>query len=101
MQTHESEPVTDSSNSNGEDGTGCEQPCDMDCLKEMGKNLYQNFENILFQYVSYFKLLGNFKAFIALIDEIQVPRNITEALRDPNWKGAVLEEMKALRANDT
>lgn len=30
-----------------------------------------------------------------------MPRNIQEALDDPNWKLAVLEEMNALRKNGT
>lgn len=44
---------------------------------------------------------GNFKAFIANIDEIQVPRNVDEALQDLNLRKAVLEEMKTLNDNDT
>lgn len=56
---------------------------------------------LISNYVAYSKLLENFKAFITHIAEIQVPRNINETLQDRNWKEAVLEEMKALRDNDT
>ena len=42
-----------------------------------------------------------FRAFIKKIKITEVPRNIQEALKSPEWKAAVLEEMKALKKNET
>jgi len=39
-------------------------------------------------------LSGNINAFVIKINQIEVPRNVHEALQDLNWKGAMLEEMK-------
>ena len=35
------------------------------------------------------------------MSKLVVPRNIQEALGDPNWRLAVFEEMNALKKNDT
>jgi transposase InsO family protein len=54
------------------------------------------------KYISYQRLSNNHKAFISNIFQVVVvPRNIQEALDDPNWKLSVLEEMNALRKNGT
>uniref|UniRef100_A0A2N9GQ49 Reverse transcriptase Ty1/copia-type domain-containing protein n=1 Tax=Fagus sylvatica TaxID=28930 RepID=A0A2N9GQ49_FAGSY len=54
------------------------------------------------KYISYQRLSNNHRAFISNISHVVVvPRNIQEALDDPNWKLAVLEEMNALRKNGT
>ena len=42
-----------------------------------------------------------FRAFIEKIEVTEVPRNIQEALKSPKWKAAILEEMKALKKNET
>lgn len=39
------------------------------------------------------------KASTPRIDNLFVPRNIQEALDDPNWKVAIMKEMNALRHN--
>ena len=43
----------------------------------------------------------NHKAFTSRIDNLFVPRYIQEAIDDPNWKLAVMEEMNALRQSRT
>lgn len=45
----------------------------------------------------YSELSGCYKAFVSKVDEIQVPHNIFEALQDPRWKKAVMEEMETLK----
>ena len=52
-------------------------------------------------YLTYSKLSCGFKAFVSETDRMQVPRDVHEALQDPKWKEAVLEEMKALEDNET
>lgn len=52
-------------------------------------------------YLTYSQLLGSYRAFISKVGEIQVPRTILEALQDPQWKMAVIGEMKALKENGT
>ncbi|XP_062114174.1 uncharacterized protein LOC133825214 [Humulus lupulus] len=51
--------------------------------------------------ISYNHLSKHHRAFIANISELVVPRNILEALDDPNWNLAVMEEMNALIKNGT
>ena len=53
------------------------------------------------KYVSYQNLSQNHRAFTSKITNLFVPRNIEEALDDPNWKLAVLDELNALRKNGT
>ncbi|KAJ9541315.1 hypothetical protein OSB04_027821 [Centaurea solstitialis] len=55
----------------------------------------------LHKQVSYVRLSPSHKAFITNLQSTKIPRNIDEALKDPLWKQAVLEEMTALRKNDT
>ena len=40
-------------------------------------------------------------SFIANVSEIKVPKDIHEALRSPEWKKAIYDEMKALEKNKT
>ena len=53
------------------------------------------------QYVSYKNLSQNHIAFTSKITHLFVPRNIEEALDDPNWKLEVLDELNALKKNET
>jgi hypothetical protein len=52
-------------------------------------------------YVSYNHLSPSYRAFVASISAITVPQNWREALMIPEWKGAMVEEMKALAKNGT
>lgn len=42
-----------------------------------------------------------YRVILSAIDQIQVPQTIDEALRDPKWKAAVYDEIKALEKNNT
>ena len=53
------------------------------------------------KYISYDHLSESYKAFTIKISELVVPRNIQEALDDPNWRLAVFEEMNAIKKNGT
>ena len=46
-------------------------------------------------------LSQNHRAFTSKITNLFVPRNIEEALDDPNWNLAVLEELNALKKTGT
>ncbi|KAJ9678037.1 hypothetical protein PVL29_022810 [Vitis rotundifolia] len=52
-------------------------------------------------FVSYDHLSSSSSVFVASIDFISVPKTITEALNDPGWKNAMLEEICALEDNHT
>ncbi|TYK11079.1 Beta-galactosidase [Cucumis melo var. makuwa] len=52
-------------------------------------------------YVSYDNLSPQFRAFTANLDSTIIPKNIYTALECPEWKNAVMEEMKALEKNRT
>ena len=52
-------------------------------------------------YVSYDSLSPQFRAFTASLDSTIIPKDIYTALKYPEWKNAVMEEMKALEKNST
>ena len=51
--------------------------------------------------VSHDRLSTKFSAFTTTLTNIEIPRNIEEALADQKWKEVVLEEMGALERNLT
>ena len=52
-------------------------------------------------YLTYSTLSSQFKAFNTTLDGVIIPSSIHEALSNPNWKRAVMNEMKALESNQT
>ena len=52
-------------------------------------------------YLSYSSLSPTYRAFITTLDQVQIPNSIQEALQDPNWNAATIEEIKALEKNKT
>ena len=53
------------------------------------------------RFVSYEGLSPSYHAFVSSLDRIQVPNSIQEALKDPEWRKAVGEEIRALEKNGT
>ncbi|GAA0167155.1 transmembrane signal receptor [Lithospermum erythrorhizon] len=53
------------------------------------------------KFMAYTNLSPNFQDFIASLSDIVNPRDVREALQIPEWRDAVLEEMKALEKNQT
>ncbi|XP_059629691.1 uncharacterized protein LOC132272588 [Cornus florida] len=43
----------------------------------------------------------SFRAFLGKLDSISIPRNVSEAFRNPNWMFAMMVEMDALQQNET
>lgn len=53
----------------------------------------------LSNYLSYYRPSQNHKSFLTSLDTIVILKSVDEALKDQNWKQAMLEEMKALNKN--
>jgi hypothetical protein len=53
------------------------------------------------KFVSYERFSPSFKVFIASSDSISILTKWEDAMKDPKWKAAMLEEMKALEKNKT
>ncbi|RVW50028.1 Retrovirus-related Pol polyprotein from transposon TNT 1-94 [Vitis vinifera] len=53
------------------------------------------------KFVSYNALSAKCRAFTTNLDRIQIPKNIQEALKIPEWKEVVIEEIRALEKNGT
>ena len=51
--------------------------------------------------VSYDNLSPSFHAFTTNLSSVNTPRSVKEAFAVPEWKNAALEEMRALKKNDT
>ena len=52
-------------------------------------------------YLNYNKVSPDYHAFLSAIQEIPIPRNAQEALKNQKWKEAMYEEMRALLKNHT
>ena len=52
-------------------------------------------------YISYKDLLSRFCVFLSNLNKVQVPNTVREALKHPQWKQAVFDEMNALEKNGT
>lgn len=48
-----------------------------------------------------YPMIPQFKGLVTQIDNIRVPKNVQEAMSDPKWKNAVMEEMNTLIKNNT
>ena len=53
------------------------------------------------KFVSYNSLSPSFSAFTSQLSCLEIPKNVQNALAIPEWREAVLEEMKALEKNRT
>ena len=55
----------------------------------------------LSKFVSYSHLSPSYRAFVSKLDSVSIPNHVQEALSNPNWKNAIVEEMKAVHKNGT
>jgi len=53
------------------------------------------------KFVSYEGLSPTYHAFVSVIDSVQIPKSIEEALKDSGWRKAVSNEISALNKNRT
>ncbi|CAN1305751.1 Copia protein [Linum perenne] len=51
--------------------------------------------------VSYSRLNQSYRAFISQLDNEKIPDNIHEAMKSPEWREAVMNELEALKKNNT
>ena len=65
-------------------------------LRKGRRNIYP-----IFYYLSYDRLSENHKSYLAKLSDTFVPKDITEALGNLNWRKAVKEEIDALEKNGT
>ena len=53
------------------------------------------------KYVWFHKLSQNYKAFTSNLSSVSLPKTIQEVLSHIEWRTIIIEEMKALKKNDT
>ena len=51
-------------------------------------------------FICYEKISPSFYAFTTQLSCVEIPKNVQDALRVPEWKEAILEEMRALEKKD-
>lgn len=76
-------------------------PTDCDLPIAIRKGVQKCTQHSIAKYLSYDKLSNCHREFTSKISNLFVPRTIKEALDDPNWKSAIMEEMNALEKNGT
>ena len=59
------------------------------------------YKHDLAKYLSYERCSFSFKNFIASLDSTSLPTDWKDAMKDPRWNAAMLEEMEALKKNKT
>ena len=55
----------------------------------------------MINYIDYQQVSPSYKCFFTTIQNIKTPKNTKEALKNPNWKQAMDDEMSALIQNQT
>ena len=65
------------------------------------KEKRQCTQHPLSNFVSFENLSSSYRAFVSRLSSIKIPKSVQEALSDENWKKAMLEEMNALKKNNT
>ena len=55
----------------------------------------------IYNFLSYHRLSSPFCAFVSSLSSVSVPKTASEALSDPRWQVAMVDEMTALHSNGT
>ncbi|KAL5851107.1 hypothetical protein ACOSQ3_006225 [Xanthoceras sorbifolium] len=76
-------------------------PNDLDIPIALRKGVRSCTQHSIYNFLSYKGLSPTYKAFVSNLQQIQVPNSIHEALKIPEWKTAILEEIRALEKNQT
>lgn len=97
--SHEDEPMVESHSPN-ESGKFSHIP-DLDMPIALRKGVRSCTHHPISKFISYSNLSPSLHAFTSSLSSVFIPRSIEEALSIPEWKVAVLEEMHALRQNNT
>lgn len=76
-------------------------PNDLDVPIAVRKGVRSCTNHPMSKIVLYNSLSPSFSAFNSQLSIVEIPKNIQDALRVPEWKEAVFEEMRALEKNGT
>ena len=66
---------------------------DLDVPIAQRKGIRSCTQHPIADYVSYEKLSPNFRAFVTNLSSVEIPNSIHEAIKRPEWKAAVEEEV--------
>jgi hypothetical protein len=103
-QSQSPTPVPDSSaDSSGNDSSPIEPSLDIsdDRPFALRKGVRSCTQHPISQFVSYDRLSPSYHAFVSSLSSISIPKNWQDAFIIPKWKGAMVEEMTALKKNGT
>jgi hypothetical protein len=59
------------------------------------------YKHDIAKFLTYEKCSTSFKGFMTSLDSTYIPKDWENAMKDPKWKAAMLEEMNALEKNNT
>lgn len=79
----------------------CPEPTDLDLPIALRKGIRSCTQHPMSNYLSYHCLSSTHRGFLSSLDAIVIPTSVEEALKNPKWKEAMLEEMRALNKNHT
>ena len=74
---------------------------DFDLPIALRKEKRQCTQYPLSNFVSFDNQSSSYQAFVSKLSSIKIPKPVRKALRNENWKKAILEEMRALKKNNT
>lgn len=95
------EPTNEPTNVTVPIESSVQKPYDLDIPIAFRKEKRSCTNYPIANYLSYDRLSPKHKAYTSKISNLFVPRNIQEALDNPKWKLAVMEEMNALKKSGT
>ena len=72
---------------------------DLDLPIDIRKGVRTCTKHPVANFLSYHRLSPIYISFLTTLDSSVIPRSVEEALKDPNWKEAMLEEMRVLHKN--
>ena len=55
----------------------------------------------IYNFLSYHRLSPSYTAFVSSLSSVSTPKNLREALTDPRWRQAMVDEMNALHSTGT
>ncbi|KAJ1395404.1 Gag-polypeptide of LTR copia-type [Sesbania bispinosa] len=92
-QSHESNQAPENEFSLGNIVSNPEPIDDIDIPIALRKGVRSCTQHPIEKYVSYGKLSQGYRSFVAALDNTHIPRNVQEALQQPEWAAAVTEEV--------
>lgn len=81
--------------------TSISKDLNLDQLIALRKGVRSCAQHPMSNFVSYQALSPHFRRFSFTLSSITVPRNVSEVMKQPQWRNAMDEQMKALERNKT